>query len=113
MRACGSFLPAPSMRPSTRAGFPNTNGSATPACEAIDAVLSTEDLVSGECYFVASGITDGQLLRGVRYGPGGATTHSLVMRSRSGTIRTIEAQHQFHKLNTYGHLDFVHPASDR
>ena len=79
----------------------------------LDAVLSTEDLVSGECYFVASGITDGQLLRGVRYGSGGATTHSLVMRSRSGTIRTIEAEHQFHKLNTYGHLDFVHPAWDR
>jgi hypothetical protein len=35
------------------------------------------------------------------------------MRSRSGTIRTIEAQHQFHKLNAYGHLDFVHPAWDR
>jgi hypothetical protein len=35
------------------------------------------------------------------------------MRSRSGTIRTIEAQHQFHKVNAYGHLDFVHPASDR
>jgi fructose-1,6-bisphosphatase II len=79
----------------------------------LDAVLSTEDLVSGECYFVASGITDGQLLRGVRYGPGGAITHSLVMRSRSGTIRTIEAQHQFSKLNAYSHLDFVHPASDR
>jgi fructose-1,6-bisphosphatase II len=79
----------------------------------LDAVLSTEDLVSGECYFVASGITDGQLLRGVRFGPGGATTHSIVMRSRSGTIRTIEAQHQFSKLNAYSHLDFVHPASDR
>jgi fructose-1,6-bisphosphatase II len=79
----------------------------------LDAVLSTDDLVRGECYFVASGITDGQLLRGVRYGPGGATTHSIVMRSRSGTIRTIEAQHQFSKLNAYGHLDFVHPAWDR
>jgi fructose-1,6-bisphosphatase II len=79
----------------------------------LDAVLSTEDLVRGECYFVASGITDGQLLRGVRYGSGGATTHSLVMRSRSGTIRTIEAEHQFSKLNAYGHLDFVHPAWDR
>ena len=79
----------------------------------LDAVLSTDELVRGECYFVASGITDGQLLRGVRYGSGGATTHSLVMRSRSGTIRTIEAQHQFHKLNAYGHLDFVHPAWDR
>jgi fructose-1,6-bisphosphatase II len=79
----------------------------------LDAVLTTDDLVSGDCYFVASGITDGQLLRGVRYRPWGATTHSLVMRSRSGTIRTIEAEHQFAKLNAYSHLDFVHPASDR
>src|SRR3954449_11225155 len=53
-------------------------------------VLTTEDLVSGDdCFFVATGITDGELLRGVRYGHGGAVTHSLVMRSRSGTIRTI------------------------
>jgi fructose-1,6-bisphosphatase II len=79
----------------------------------LEAVLSTDDLVRGECYFVASGITDGQLLRGVRYGHGGATTHSIVMRSRSGTIRTVEAQHQFSKVNAYGHLDFVHPAWDR
>jgi fructose-1,6-bisphosphatase II len=76
----------------------------------LDAVLSTDDLVRGECYFVATGITDGQLLRGVRYGSEAATTHSLVMRSRSGTIRVIEAQHQFHKLAAYSHLDFVHPA---
>src|SRR4029077_7867314 len=47
----------------------------------LDPVLSTDELVRAECYFVASGITDGQLLRGVRYGSGGATTHSLVMRS--------------------------------
>ena len=77
----------------------------------LDAVLSTDDLVRGECYFVATGITDGHLLRGVRYGSETATTESLVMRSRSGTIRLIEAQHQFHKLAAYSHLDFVHPAS--
>ena len=68
----------------------------------LDAVLSTNDLVSGECYFVASGITDGQLLRGRPLRLRRRDTHSLVMRSRSGTIRTIEAQHQFHKLNAYG-----------
>jgi hypothetical protein len=51
-------------------------------------VLTTDDLVTGDdCFFVATGITDGELLRGVRYRAGGATTHSLVMRSRSGTIR--------------------------
>ena len=54
----------------------------------LERVLSTDDLVSGDdCFFVATGITDGELLRGVRYAHFGATTHSLVMRSRSGTIR--------------------------
>ena len=53
-----------------------------------DFVLATDDLVTGDdCFFVATGITDGELMRGVRYRAGGATTHSLVMRSRSGTIR--------------------------
>ena len=76
----------------------------------LDAILSTDDLVKGDCYFVATGITDGQLLRGVRYHSQGATTHSLVMRSRSGTVRVIEAHHQFHKLATYSHLDYAHSA---
>ena len=58
-------------------------------------MLHTDDLVSGDnVFFVATGITDGELLRGVRYRAGGATTHSLVMRSRSGTIRVIESQHR-------------------
>ena len=51
-----------------------------------DHVLSTDDLVTGDdCFFVATGITDGELMRGVRYRAGGAPPHSLVMRSRSGT----------------------------
>ena len=55
-----------------------------------DFVLATDDLVTGDdCFFVATGITDGDLMRGVRYDAGGCTTHSLVMRSRSGTIRKI------------------------
>lgn len=65
-------------------------------------VLTTDDLVTGDdCFFVATGITDGELLKGVRYRSGGITTQSLVMRSRSGTIRLIEAQHQIEKLAGY------------
>ncbi len=61
----------------------------------LDRVLSTDDLVVGDCFFVATGITDGELLRGVRYGAKSARTNSLVMRSRSGTIRTIDSEHRF------------------
>jgi fructose-1,6-bisphosphatase II len=65
----------------------------------LDAVLSTDDLVSGDnCFFSATGITDGELLRGVRYRAGGVTTQSLVMRSRTGTVRTVTAQHRLEKL---------------
>lgn len=67
----------------------------------LDAVLSTDELVrSDNCFFVATGITDGELLRGIRYRAGGATTHSLVMRSKSGTIRNIEAHHPPAKLQS-------------
>jgi fructose-1,6-bisphosphatase II len=65
----------------------------------LDRVLTTDDLVSGEDVFVAAtGVTDGALLSGVHYTPGGATTESIVMRSRSGTVRRIEAYHSFDKL---------------
>ena len=74
-----------------------------------DFVLSTDDLVSGEdAYFVATGITDGELMRGVRYRAGGCTTDSLVMRARSGTIRSITSEHQLHKLRTFSAIDFDH-----
>jgi fructose-1,6-bisphosphatase II len=72
-----------------------------------DFVLETDVLVTGDdCFFVATGITDGELLRGVRYRSGGATTHSLVMRSRSGTIRTITAEHRLEKLRDFSVIDF-------
>ena len=72
-----------------------------------DFVLHTDDLVTGDdCFFVATGITDGELMRGVRYRGGGATTHSLVMRSRSGTIRSITAEHQLSKLRDFSAIDF-------
>ncbi|MFL6238756.1 MAG: class II fructose-bisphosphatase [Actinomycetes bacterium] len=73
----------------------------------LDRVLTTDDLVKGDnVFFVATGVTDGELLKGVRYRGGGATTHSLVMRSRSGTIRYVESHHQFAKLRAYSMVDF-------
>src|ERR1700742_2698453 len=70
-------------------------------------VLRTDDLVtSDDAFFAATGITDGELLAGVRYRGGGATTHSLVMRARSGTIRTIRSEHQLWKLNAYSAVNF-------
>jgi fructose-1,6-bisphosphatase II len=74
-----------------------------------DNVLTTEDLVTGDdVFFVATGITDGELMRGVRYRAGGASTHSLVMRSRSGTIRSITSEHKLQKLKAYAAVDFGH-----
>lgn len=65
----------------------------------LERVLTTDDLVQTDnCYFVATGITDGELLRGVRYRAGGATTESLVMRSKSGTTRIVEAHHNLTKV---------------
>jgi fructose-1,6-bisphosphatase II len=73
----------------------------------LDAVLTTDELVSADdVFFVATGITDGELMRGVHYRGGGATTHSLVMRSRSGTIRSIQSEHRLSKLRAYSAIDF-------
>jgi fructose-1,6-bisphosphatase II len=66
----------------------------------LDRVLSLDDLVKGDnTFFAATGVTDGDLLRGVRYQRGGARTHSLVMRSKSGTVRTLQATHSMDKLS--------------
>jgi fructose-1,6-bisphosphatase II len=66
--------------------------------------LSQDDLVRGDdCFFSATGVTDGDVLRGVHYpSAGGATTESLVTRSRSGTIRRISAVHDRAKLRALG-----------
>jgi fructose-1,6-bisphosphatase II len=70
-------------------------------------VLTTDDLVSGEDVFVAAtGVTTGALLRGVRYTRKGAFTDSMVMRSRSGTVRRIEAEHAFEKLSRLSGLEY-------
>jgi fructose-1,6-bisphosphatase II len=64
-----------------------------------DHFLATDDLVTGDdCFFVASGITDGELMKGVHFRAHGATSQSLVMRSRSGTVRLISSEHRFEKL---------------
>jgi fructose-1,6-bisphosphatase II len=73
----------------------------------LEKVLTTNDLVWGEnVFFVATGITDGELLRGVRYRSDTALTSSLVMRSRSGTIRKIDSTHRLAKLRAYSSVDF-------
>jgi len=70
-------------------------------------VLTLDDLVSGEdVFFAATGITDGDLLKGVRYTGGGATTQSLVTRSKSGTIRKVDAEHKWPKLMRYSAIQF-------
>lgn len=71
-------------------------------------MLGTEDLVSGEdVFFSATGVTDGDLLRGVRYYGGGAYTQSIVMRAKSGTVRMVDAYHRLTKLREYASVDFV------
>lgn len=72
-----------------------------------NAVLTMDDLVrSDNTFFAATGITDGELLRGVHYTSRGATTQSLVTRSKSGTVRFVNATHQLSKLTQYAAVDF-------
>jgi len=73
----------------------------------LDRVLDTDDLVNGDnCFFAATGITDGELLKGVHYDRRGATTQSLVMRSKSGTVRMINARHNLSKLGVFSAIEF-------
>jgi fructose-1,6-bisphosphatase II len=73
----------------------------------LDRVLTTDDLVTGnDVFFSATGVTYGELLKGVRYWGTGAGTQTLVMRSKSGTIRTIDASHRWQKLMRYSSVKF-------
>ena len=73
----------------------------------LDRVLTTDDLVQGDNgFFAVTGITDGEVLKGVHYDAKGATTQSLVMRSRSGTVRLVNARHQLTKLRDFSAIDF-------
>jgi fructose-1,6-bisphosphatase II len=90
--------------------WPRNDGERRAALDAgydLDAVLTADDLVKGDnCFFAATGITDGELLRGVHYDANGATTQSLVMRSKSGTVRRIDAHHRLKKLSAYSAIRF-------
>ena len=73
----------------------------------LDKVLDIDDLVRGDnVFFAATGVTDGELLRGVRFDRHGALTQSLSMRSKSGTSRQIDARHQLSKLSRYASIDY-------
>ncbi len=73
----------------------------------LDRVLTKDDLVAGDdVFFSATGISDGDLLKGVRYWGNGASTQSMSMRSKSGTTRTIDATHKWQKLMRYSALKF-------
>jgi fructose-1,6-bisphosphatase II len=72
-----------------------------------DRILTTDDLVAGDNIFVAAtGVTDGALLNGVRFSDGGAVTDSIVMRSRSGTVRRVEAYHDVAKLSAFAGREY-------
>ena len=74
----------------------------------LDRVLTTDDLVGGEdAFFVVTGVTDGDLIRGVRYGARRATTESLVMRARSGTVRFLRSEHRLDRLAGYSAVDYL------
>ena len=66
---------------------------------------STEEMARGDVMFAATGVTSGTMLQGVRRFPGGAQTHSLVMRSKSGTVRVVEATHNFHRKTGFDAVD--------
>jgi fructose-1,6-bisphosphatase II len=78
----------------------------------LDRVLTTHDLVSTDnVYFAATGVTDGELMRGVRYRAGGAQTQSIVMRGKSGTIRVVDSWHSLTKLRAYASINFDRPGA--
>jgi fructose-1,6-bisphosphatase II len=76
----------------------------------LERVLTMKDLVnSDDIFFAVTGITDGELVDGVKYVAGGARTHSLVMRAKSGTIREIRATHRWEKLMTFSQIAYDRP----
>jgi fructose-1,6-bisphosphatase II len=89
---------------------PRSDGERERALDAgldLDAVLTSRDLVrSDDVFFCATGITDGELLPGVRYDHGRIHTHSLMMRGKSGTIREIRSQHRRDRLGRYAAVDY-------
>jgi len=68
----------------------------------LDHVFAIDELAHGDVTFAATGVSDGFLLRGVRFTAPGADTHSIVMRSRSGTVRFLDTHHRFEGHPVYG-----------
>jgi fructose-1,6-bisphosphatase II len=90
--------------------WPQTDDERAKALDAgldLTQVLTTDQLVRGNnVFFCATGVTDGDLLRGVHYRAGGCTTQSIVMRSKSGTVRMIDGYHRLTKLREYASVAF-------
>ncbi|MEM9033528.1 MAG: class II fructose-bisphosphatase [Actinomycetota bacterium] len=90
--------------------WPRNDKERTAALEAgydLERTYGIEDLAKGEnAFFAATGITDGDLLQGVRFTKRGATTQSLVMRTKSGTVRLVNASHRLAKINEYAEIDY-------
>lgn len=90
--------------------YPRNDDERNAALEAgydLERVLTQNDLVNSDnSFFAATGITDGELLKGVHYDNRGATTQSLVMRSKSGTVRVVNARHRLDKLRDYTSISF-------
>jgi fructose-1,6-bisphosphatase II len=90
--------------------WPRNDQERTAALDAgydLEMVLHADDLVrSDNCFFAATGITDGDLLKGVHYTRDGATTQSLVMRSKTGTVRQVNCRHRLDKLSQFSSVDF-------
>jgi fructose-1,6-bisphosphatase II len=90
--------------------WPRNDGERTAALEQgydLERTLGLDDLVAGDnCFFAATGITDGELLKGVHYTRDVCTTESLVMRSKTGTVRMVKASHHYEKLKRFASIDF-------
>jgi fructose-1,6-bisphosphatase II len=67
----------------------------------LDKIYTAEELAKGEVMFAATGVTSGDFLKGVRFFAGGAETFSVVMRSKTGTVRYVQATHRFDKKPSY------------
>jgi fructose-1,6-bisphosphatase II len=70
--------------------------------EDVEKVFRIDEMARGDVMFAATGVTNGDFLKGVRFTGDGARTHSVVMRSRTGTVRYIETEHHFHQKPNYG-----------
>jgi fructose-1,6-bisphosphatase/sedoheptulose 1,7-bisphosphatase-like protein len=70
-----------------------------------DKIYKLEELAQGNVMFAATGVTEGTFLSGVRFFPNGAATQSIVMRSQSGTVRTVDATHDFVRKPNFGWLN--------